>query len=40
MTPNSRYSSLLREFGKYIVDITNLRDKLEYKRRHSRGKQG
>jgi uncharacterized LabA/DUF88 family protein len=40
MTPNSRYSSLLREFGRYIVDITNLRDKLEYKRRHSRGKQG
>jgi uncharacterized LabA/DUF88 family protein len=40
MTPNSRYSSLLREFGNYIVDITNLRDKLEYKRRHSRGKQG
>lgn len=40
MTPNSSYSSLLRKFGDYIVDITKLRDKLEYKRRHSRGKQG
>jgi uncharacterized LabA/DUF88 family protein len=40
MTPNSSYSSLLREFGKDIVDITKLREKLEYKRRHSRGKQG
>jgi uncharacterized LabA/DUF88 family protein len=40
MTPNSKYSSLLREFGRYIVDITPLRNRLEYKRRHSRGKQG
>jgi uncharacterized LabA/DUF88 family protein len=40
VTPNDKFSSLLREFGGYIVDITLLRDKLEYKRRHSRGKQG
>lgn len=40
MTPNSNYSSLLREFGEYVVDITPLRNNLEYKRRHSRGKQG
>jgi uncharacterized LabA/DUF88 family protein len=40
MTPNSKYSSLLKEFGGDIVDITKLRGKLEYKRRHSRGKQG
>jgi uncharacterized LabA/DUF88 family protein len=32
MTPNSKFSSLLREFGDYIVDITLLRDKLEYKK--------
>ena len=40
ITPNNKFSSLLREFGDNIVDITLLRDKLEYKRRHSRGKQG
>lgn len=40
MTPNSKYSSLLKEFGGHIVDITKLRGKLEYKGRHSRGKQG
>lgn len=42
-TPNRRYSSLLRRYGNYIVDIYTLRNKLALKKekeRHSRGKQG
>lgn len=43
ITPNSRYSSLLRKYSKYIVDLYTLKKKLSYidnKERHSRGKQG
>lgn len=37
ITPNSKYSSLLRRYGKYITNISIQRDKLQKKRRHSRG---
>lgn len=41
MTPNNHYSSLIRKYSEYIVDLYLLRHKLEYKKeRHSRGKQG
>jgi len=51
ITPNRRYSSLLRKFSNYIVDLYTLRGKLKYigkkkkenkkhKEEHSRGKQG
>lgn len=46
-TPTGKYSSLIRKFSKYTVDMSMLREKLEYKNkskkekeRHSRGKQG
>lgn len=46
VTPNRRFSSLLRKYSSYIVDLHTLRGKLKYikhkkhKERHSRGKQG
>lgn len=43
VTANQRFSSLLRKYSKYIVDLYTLRGKLNYvnkKERHSRGKQG
>lgn len=33
IAPNQKYSSLLREFSKYILNISLLRSKLEYKKR-------
>ncbi|MFA5634006.1 MAG: NYN domain-containing protein [Candidatus Dojkabacteria bacterium] len=32
LTPNERYSSLIREYSKYIVDVSKLRNKLEIKK--------
>ncbi|HVX92842.1 MAG TPA: NYN domain-containing protein [Candidatus Dojkabacteria bacterium] len=41
ITPNSRYSSLLKKYSGYIVDLFTFKEKLGYKKeRHSRGKQG
>ncbi len=41
ITPNNRYSSLIRKYSGYIVDMSKLKNKLERKKeRHSRGKQG
>ena len=33
LAPNAKYSSLLRKFSKYIVNISLFRKKLEYKKR-------
>lgn len=35
MTPNSKYSKLLRSYSQYITQIGTLRDKLEYNRSNS-----
>lgn len=43
LTPNRRYSSLLKEYSRYIVNMDKFREKLcinKQKERHSRGKQG
>ncbi|MBI2357032.1 NYN domain-containing protein [Candidatus Dojkabacteria bacterium] len=43
ITPNNRYSSLLRKYAPYITDVYSLKDKLGIEKeneRHSRGKQG
>lgn len=43
MTPNNRYSSLLRKYARYTVDLYSLREKLNFvknKERNFRGKQG
>ncbi|MEN8253174.1 MAG: NYN domain-containing protein [Patescibacteria group bacterium] len=38
IVPNKKFSTLLRKFGKYIVNINNFKDKVAKKnRRHSRG---
>jgi uncharacterized LabA/DUF88 family protein len=43
LSPNNKYSSLLRIYSKYIVNIQGFRTQLEFskkqKERHSRGKQ-
>lgn len=42
ITPNNRYSYLIRRYSGYVVNLYLLRSKLEYvkkKERHSRGKQ-
>ena len=31
IVPNKKYSSLIRKFGSYIVNIQNFKDKLEQK---------
>lgn len=43
LTPNKRYSSLLKEYSGYIINMNDFRNKLcinKQKERHSRGKQG
>lgn len=42
VTPNNRYSSLLRKYSSYVVDLYSMKAKLGYKKRerHSRGIQG
>ena len=41
ITPNKRYSSLLKKYTRYILTLTPLKNKLKNKKeRHSRGEQG
>ena len=44
VTPHKRFSSLLKKYSKYVVNLYTVRKKLGYvnkkKERHSRGKQG